>query len=278
MLKLNYYLDQLIVVMFLFYSGYGVYYSISHKEHYMNDFFKKRILHLFLEFDCIVLLYYLVGVMLGNEYPVKKLLLALAGWSSVGNSNWYIFSILMLYGITLLSYRLFGRKKALFMLSHFILTAVYIAIIMRFREDFWYNTVFAYVFGILWGGLKENVERILSKWYCYLPVLAISIPVYHCFRTYSSNIVMFELMSVSFAGIVLLVTMKIRFGNSILSFLGKNLFPLYMLQRLPMIVLKEKTGITSHHTLFMVASAILTIAITYGYLYLKKTLKRFSGI
>ncbi len=276
MLMLNYYMDQLIVVMFLFYSGYGVYYSIMHKEDYMKGFLKKRILKLLIEFDIIVIIYFVVGKLIGRDYSAKKLLLSLAGWSSVGNSNWYIFSILVLYGITLISYGLFRKKKIPFVLSHVILTAVYIAIMMRLKEDFWYNTAFAYVFGIFWGCLKDKLDKALLKWYIALPVFAFGIPVYHYSRTFSSNIVLYEVMSVAFTLLIILVTMRVRIGNPYLIFLGKNLFPLYILQRLPMILLKEKTEVTSNHTVYMIYSAILTILFTYGYLYLKGFIKRIQ--
>ena len=273
MLHLNYYLDQLIVVMFLFYSGYGIYYSIKNKERYMTTFFKKRILSLLLEFDIIVFLYYLVGRMIGKDYSAKRLLFSFAGWKSVGNSNWYIFSIFILYLITLVSYMLFQKRKALFILSHVILTALYIITMMRYKESFWYNTVCAYVFGIFWGCYKDEIDELLKKKTIFLLLFVLSLITYHFSRTYSPHVVLYEIMSVSFALIVLLVTKVIRFGNAALHFLGKNLFPLYMLQRLPMIVLSRNANVMSDNAVFMLCCALLTILLTYGYVYIKQRIK-----
>jgi len=277
MLHFNYYLDQLIVVMFLFYSGYGVYYSIKNKENYMTTFLKKRMFALLAEFDIIVFLYFIVGKVIGRKYSLKRLLLSLIGWQSVGNSNWYIFSILVMYFITFISYWLFKNRKVLFIVSHVILTAVYILIIMRYKEGFWYNTVYAYVFGIFWGSLKDDIDELLNKNILYFTIFLFNLIVYHFSRKYSANIILYELMCVSFAFLILLVTRKIKFGNAYLVFLGTNLFPLYMLQRLPMIVLKGKTNVLQNNTVFMLYSAIGTIVLTYAYLYLKNRIKKIRA-
>ncbi|MBR1692146.1 MAG: acyltransferase family protein [Lachnospiraceae bacterium] len=274
MLNLNYYLDQLIVVMFLFYSGYGVSYSIRNKENYMAEFLKKRIGYLLIEFDIIVLIYYVVGRIIGKAYSMKRLLLSVIGLQSVGNSNWYIFSIIIMYFITFISYRLFKKSKVLFLMSHVVLTVIYIMIIMQFKETFWYNTVFAYVFGIFWGEFKDDMDKILSREYLFYLIFAANLIIYHYSRKYSANIILYELMSISFALFILLVTRKIKFGNTYLIFLGKNLFPLYILQRLPMLVLKSKTNALQNNTVFMLYSMILTIILTQLYLYLKNFLKR----
>ena len=58
---LNFLLEfgQLMVTMFLFYSGYGVYESIKNKgKQYVNSMPKKRILNTLINFDLSVLLYF----------------------------------------------------------------------------------------------------------------------------------------------------------------------------------------------------------------------------
>ena len=50
----------------------------------------------------------------------------------------------------------------------------------------------------------------------------------------------YNILSVLFAFIVVQITMKIKISNSILCWLGINLFPLYIYQRIPMILLSKK--------------------------------------
>ena len=65
------YLDQLIVVMFLFYSGYGVFLSIKNKgKDYIDKFLVKRVLPVLAQFMAIVVVYYCVGLLMGKTYSV----------------------------------------------------------------------------------------------------------------------------------------------------------------------------------------------------------------
>ncbi len=272
MLSLNYYLDQLIVVMFLFYSGYGVAYSMEHKENYMKSFPKKRIGFLLLEYDIVVLLYFTVGKLLGKKYTLKKLALSLIAVDSCGNSNWYIFTILILYLITFISWLLFQKKRSLFLLMQLLLTSGYIFAMMHWKDSYWYNTALAYVFGVFWCIYKQHIEKLLNNHIIYILLFVACIPAYHFTRTWSNHIVMYELMSVFFALLIILITYKIRLRNTVLITLGRHLFPLYILQRLPMLLLQKKTDTLRNNTVFLVYSAIATIVITYFYCKSKKRL------
>ena len=56
--------------------------------------------------DIAVLLYLIVNSVFGKTFPVKQVLLALAAYSSVGNSDWYIFAVLGLYLIVFAAFML----------------------------------------------------------------------------------------------------------------------------------------------------------------------------
>lgn len=100
------FIGQWIVAMFLFYSGYGVMESIQKKGHnYISSLPRKRILTTLVNFDIAVALFALVSLFTSNEYTIKDYLLSFTGWESVGNSNWYIFVIMLCYLLTYLSFR-----------------------------------------------------------------------------------------------------------------------------------------------------------------------------
>ena len=70
-------LGQLIVVMFLFYSGYGVCESIQKKgSGYVRSFPKNRILKTLVHYDLAVLLFLIAGLLMGTRFPVKKIVLS----------------------------------------------------------------------------------------------------------------------------------------------------------------------------------------------------------
>lgn len=87
-LTLDSWLSQLIVALFLFYSGYGVYLSWMKKgDAYRRTMPKKRLLATLLHFDLAVLLYMILNWILDNDYGLRKNISALLAWETIGNSN-----------------------------------------------------------------------------------------------------------------------------------------------------------------------------------------------
>lgn len=86
--SLNMYLGQFIVVMFLFYSGYGVMEAIKNKGRgYVNSIPCNRILGTLLNFSVAVLCYVAIDYLLSIPVTPVQVLESLVGWESVGNSN-----------------------------------------------------------------------------------------------------------------------------------------------------------------------------------------------
>ena len=84
-------IGQLVVVMFLFYSGYGVGESCKKKGlSYIKSIPKHRVLGTLLNFDIAVSVFILMNLLLGLPLTIQRCLLSLIGWDYVGNSNWYI--------------------------------------------------------------------------------------------------------------------------------------------------------------------------------------------
>ena len=103
-LALREHLGQMVVVTFLFYSGYGMMESLKNKgEAYVRKLFSK-FWQLLLRFDVAVLLFLGINRLLGIEYPLKDTLLAFTTWTAIGNSNWYITAILAIYIIMFVSF------------------------------------------------------------------------------------------------------------------------------------------------------------------------------
>ncbi len=104
-------LGQLVVVMFLFYSGYGCTVQYLTKgESYLRAFPRKRILPTLINFDIAVCAFVAVGLLLGKSMIARKVVLSLVCWDSVGNSNWYIFVIMLCYALFWFSAGVVKRK------------------------------------------------------------------------------------------------------------------------------------------------------------------------
>ena len=98
-LMLREHLNQMIVATFLFYSGYGMMESFKRKgTHYLKKI-PTKFITLLLKFDFAVCLFWILGKMLGlqHDYGFKSVMYSFIAWRNLGNSNWYIFVILMEY-------------------------------------------------------------------------------------------------------------------------------------------------------------------------------------
>lgn len=254
-------LGQGVVVMFLFYSGYGVMESIKKKgAAYIRAFLKNRIAKTLFHFDIAVLLFVILNLCLGTlkDYSVPHVLLSFTGWESVGNSNWYIFAVLIMYLITYVSFRIFKNRYSHAAALITLLTAVYIAVLALFKDAWWFDTVILYPLGIWYSLGKQKIERFLWKrpvnYYLVFVLCAGLFIVSHLLR---SNILCYELSQVSLCAVIVIVTMKVDICNKLLSFFGRYLFEIYILMRIPMMVLLHY-GITNTY-LFVLISFTVTV-------------------
>lgn len=230
-------IGQLMVAMFLFYSGYGCYESFQHKENYLKGFLKKRVLKTLVNFAAALLLYVLVNLLFRFHYSAKEYLLCWIGWESIGNSNWYIFTILALYCMTWLGFAV--ERKTAARLSVPIVSLLCVAYIYFMhaagKESWWYDTSLCYPLGMMVSACKETLSQQLKSTAKWLGWLAAALSAFLvCYKIGS----LFSFFAACFfCLVVVILTAKLRIGNRPLSWMGKHLFEIYILQRLPMILL-----------------------------------------
>ena len=253
-------MGQLIVVAFLFYSGFGVMESIKIKgNQYIDDMPRKRILNTLLNFDVAVSVFLVIDLILGINLKPISTLLAFTGWTSIGNSNWYIFVILICYLCTWIGFKL-GKGWMAF----FLLATAYIILFNTKSNPVWYNTIFSFAAGLLYSQFKSQIEPFVHQWYWI--VLPTSILVF--FSVHTQNFSFYglkdNLASILFALSIVVVSMKIKIGNKVLIWCGTKLFPLYIYQRIPMIFLSKFDGgafISRHPFAYVWTCLLVTIAI-----------------
>ena len=74
---------------------------------------------------------------------------------------------------------------------------------------------------------------------------------------------MYELYSIMFVSLILLITTKIYIGNKVLYFLGKNVFSIYILQRLSFISLQHLGIDKINIFLYLVLSIGFTLVLVF---------------
>ena len=261
-------IGQLMVVMFLFFSGYGIMESFKKKGgEYVSTMPKKRILTTLLNFDVAVLFFILLNLLLGKIMSLRQILLSILAWDSVGNSNWYIFCILVLF-----LYSLFFRSKSVYIYALspiFILSIITIVVLSYLKAPYWYNTMLCFPFGMLYSVIRKEIDSFAQNHY-YKSVAAFII-LFLVFRyiPISMKGLIYNMESIAFAMIIVFVMMKVESDNKWLRWMGQNLFPLYIYQRLSMMAIYEAPGgkdfIGSFQILYIVICFICTLLITSQY-------------
>ena len=266
---------QWIVAMFLFYSGYGIMESIRKKGMaYVQSIPRKRVLTTLVNFDIAVALFVIVALFLHKDYSLKTYLFSFTSWESVGNSNWYIFVIMLCYLIAYLCFRLpiVKKKEALVtraILCFFVL-GFSVLVLSFLKPSWWYNTILCFGIGILYSVLRERIEPIMKRFYWLILSLLLIVFIalgetHYCIRGFVHNA-----YCVVFCLLVVMLTMKIKVNNAVLIWSGKNLFPLYIYQRIPMIILSSICGgafVASYPVLYTFACLLITLFFAHFYKY-----------
>lgn len=255
-------IGQSMISIFMLYSGYAVMLSAMKKGRgYVLSMPKNRILKVLLHFDIAVLMFLIVQTCLGNTFSVDQILLSFLGWSAIGNSNWYIFVILVLYIISFVSLAVCKNNYKLVAAMSFVLTAAFVLVLHAFKEVYWYDTAMIYPVGMLYCLYKGKIEDLFKKKeFIYWLALVLCAGATVVLIKFRSNAVLVMFKHLFFAFTVLLATMKVQIHNKFLFFCGKHLFSIYILQRIPMILLAH-FGVSSNKYLFVILSLAFTLLI-----------------
>lgn len=243
-----YFLGQLMVVMFLFYSGYGVALSVSKKDGYIKSLPKRRILKVWLDFAIAVMIFFFVSLALGTKYNLERVLWSLVGLKTMGNSNWFIFVIIVLYILTIVAFGITGGKK------HFlagvtvmtVLSAAATVVLWHFfgKNNWWYDTVMCYPLGMWYYVAKPYIDKkLLPSFWKWLAAFAACTAVFVLLRIWfvesKKSVAVFIPLAMVFAIGISLLSMRVSINNAVLRWFGSRVFGIYILQRIPMMILQH---------------------------------------
>ena len=266
---------QLIVTMFLFYSGYGIYESIRKKgEQYGKGFLRNRFLVVWLNFAICLCFFLVYDLVVGANYGLYETILSFTGWESIGNSNWFMFVTFSLYLLVFASFFGFAKTNQYYEktpLVIFSITVMTLAVVLYFvRPAYWYNTVFCFPSGMWYSFYKDKIDNVMKchYWLILLTLFVANAAV--AFVTIHVSIA-YSLLSVVFSLLVVAITVKLRFRSPILAFLGKHVFSIYILQRLVFMILQKSI---SNTYIYFVVSFLTTVGIAALYDYVFSVVRR----
>lgn len=233
---------QLMVVVFLFFSGYGIMESYKIRgSSYLSTMPQKRILVTLLNFDVAVLFFFLLNIILGKSMTLSQVLLSFIAWDSLGNSNWYIFCILLCYSVAYIALTISSNQNRAILLV-FCLCVIAMITLSFFKGSWWYNTMLCFPLGMLFSKMKSKVDSFIPS--IYIVILVSLTFLFFVFRNCSLSLcgLTYNIESMCYALIIVLLMMKMKSNNKFLQWMGQMLFPLYIYQRLMMIAIFESSG------------------------------------
>lgn len=255
-------IGQLMVVLFFFYSGFGVLQSYSKKNEYCKSFLKNRIFKTWVHFAIAVMLYLILALMIGTKYQITDYLFAWIGWTSLGNSNWFVFVMLCLYIITWFVFLLIGNKFtekrniALVIGVSALSCALWIGLFLSGKQSWWYNTLLCYPFGMWFAIFKDKFDVLMSKLTIRIGVILVVVCGFVVLYLVP-NVAAYSLCACFFCLLVTLLTTMVKIDNKALRLLGKYSFEIYIIQRFPMIILSA-CGLHQYTLMFHLLAAIAT--------------------
>ncbi|MBO4579089.1 MAG: acyltransferase [Clostridiales bacterium] len=291
-------LGVLFVGIFFFFSGYGLYTRLKTKENYLKGFLKRRLTTVLVPFYICILVFTVAAFIRGKILTPLQLLGVLSGWSLINSHMWYIIEIAILYLAFFLIYRLIKNRTVATAVMGIFVAAMTAGSLMLchgkdmscsywFQGEWWYNSTFLFVIGIIVAKHANGLRKIARKAYAVLlPVSAaltvvLGIQTRYMLKTYSywseipgkdpAYLDKIRCLSVQlpwiivFVCFVLLLMMKIRFTNPVLKVLGSISLELYLIHNLILTGLHDGS-------IFNVKSPgmyiILTIMISIGLAYI----------
>lgn len=267
-LSINTKIGQLVVVLFLFLSGYGIIFQINKKgKEYVQSIFSRRFLKTLIHFDIIIVIFIIVQFLLGQKYSSLEMAKSLIGLESVGNSNWYIFAILYLYLSTYFSFKI-SKGKNTGIIINIVFVLLYIIMARKYLDFWWYDSIMCYIYGMLYYLFQEKIENLVQiNNILYVILLFMSIFCYFgnicIYRVLPYNYIFyFTLNSLFLLSFIILFSMKFRIKNKILDFFGKNIFGIYILQRLSFIILSYFGLNRVNKYIFVFVALLFTILLT----------------
>ena len=187
-----------------------------------------------------VLAFLCVQYFLGNTYDLTTILLSMIGYKKVGNSNWYIVAIAILWFLSYISYT---QKKIDPKLLLTVLMIVYMIVFANFRgvDAVMYNTVIAYLFGVLFYDHEKRIVSVLTKRKSVFWGLAvISLLLLAGGFFYHENFIIYEIWVAAACLLLILFCVKFEMNSPVFMFLNTYSLEIYLVQRIPMLVFQGK--------------------------------------
>lgn len=264
--------SQLIVTMFFFYSGYGIFEQLKKHKTYISSFIFHRFIPTYISFLACVFIYFIISLISGKSFSPLDIFLCFIGWNdSFGNSNWFMFVTFSLYALFYISFFYKNEEKYIFpkLIIFNILTFFLILLLAIYKKHYWYNTLLCFNLGMFFSHFRKKIDTFLNKnsKTFYISFIIIIILFLVSFFKIETQSPLFIIKALLFSIMFVMIEMKFTLEKSVIfTHLGKHVFSFYMLQRIPFLFFKN-LKLDNNIYLFFVLAFISTIIISLLYDY-----------
>ena len=268
------YMGRYIVALFFFLSGYGLYFQYSNNATYMENFLRKRLARILIPFTVFIIIYVIYRATLGEVVNVDFFLSFWRDHSNIVYNGWFVNSIIVLYVIFYVSFKMKDSKSSFYMLT--LLTLVYIFLKAYQNHGDWeYVSIMAFLLGIFWMKNRISIDKYIEEnYFVFLVSFSILMYVFRHYEVIMKNIgitnkyvyygIVGNLCTMVFLVYFLLLTNKLNFSNKYLDFLGDISFEIYMIHGLVMHYL-GKFFVSSPVNDVIYTIVVLLVSIVFAY-------------
>ena len=259
-----------LIGFFFFCSGYGLITSLRTKQDYLKGFLVKRVLIVLVPFFLCNYAYMSVELLRGMQFSTPELIASFFGVLLTNSQMWFAVEIMLLYIVFFLLFT-YVKKEKVCIMTIVALTAMITLIGMLntrpfclsnwFWGEWWFNTSFMFLFGMIMAHSEEKIIAFVKKRYpivlllCLVAAIGLSFPVnamvemgtYYC--EYEGSFTILQIFMIKFVtllcqfamvffadAVVLMTMMKIKCGNRITRSLGSVSLELYLIHNLYLIM------------------------------------------
>ena len=258
-------MGYLLVAVFMFFSGFGLYKSYMTKPDYLKGFIRNRILPVMLTSAFVAWIFIPVRICMGEKLDPVRMVAYITGAMLANQNGWYPITIVLFYFVFWLSFRFCKNKNtAIVIITVFVFIYTLIGTIVPHNNwwlqgEWWYNSVHLFWIGLIVAKNEEKVTAHLKRHYVtymviggmLLLVLPVVVKICSGFFSYYYmegvrglykkpglffnmlgrrwvTLLSQMLCSLNFTLVFVMINLKVKIGNPALKFMGMISLEFYL--------------------------------------------------
>lgn len=250
------------VVIFLFISGYGLVIQYQKNNSYLNKFFIKKHLRIYIIFLLAnIITTILSNTFLESSYEIKDIFISsLFLRFSTGRELWFIVIIFYYYFVFYFSFKFLNLKYAAVVTSFSVIPYILACIVLK-KGTWWYNTAICFPIGIVFSLNRQFIYCFFKKYYLSI-LIFISTLFLVCMTLF--EIVYIQslqfIIPIIFIILVVLLLIKINLNAKTINFMNNISLEFYLLHGIILDIIFKVKEVRS--SIYVIITFIISIILS----------------